>query len=167
MNVSITEILRKKELIELLQNGQVNGGEQKEIKAEIQSFEKLLTDKGINGIATSFLNIDIQNAMYHIHYKYVTTDMKCDDINILQNSAHPLKCPLFEEDMPNLCGAIKCHDARKYLQDLQIYMDAHTWIECENTREKVLWSQHVPYNQISLHSSYQKIQMPVYKFLTF
>ena len=102
-------------MIELFQNGQVNEGEQKEIKAEIWSLEKLLTDKGINGIATSFLNTDMQNATYHIHYKYVTTDMKCDDINILQNSAHPLKCALFEEDMPELCGAIKHHDARKYL----------------------------------------------------
>ena len=117
------------------------------LKQKYGHWRNYWTDKGINGIATSFLNTDIQNAMYHIHYKYVTTDMKCDDINVLQNSAHPLKCPLFEEDMPDLCGAIKHHDARKYLWDLWIYMDAHTWIDCENTRGKVLWSQHVPYTR--------------------
>ena len=90
----------------------------------MESIKNSLNDKGIshddhnpshNKIAPSFLNTDIQNATYHIHYKYMTMDMKYDDMNEIQNSAHPLKDPVLELDCPDLVSAIKWYDTRKYL----------------------------------------------------
>ena len=59
-----------------------------------------------------YFNCEMFNNTYHVHYKYVSSDINKIELLQIQEEAYPVEDPILEGDRPDLEKAILRHDAQ-------------------------------------------------------
>ena len=77
-----------------------------------------------------FINTEVLNNTHRIHYKYMSSDIKRQELGRIQEDAHPFFDPILGGDSPNLELAVCRHDASMFLQTIQIYSTSQMWPTC-------------------------------------
>ena len=77
-----------------------------------------------------FINTEVLNNTYRIHYKYVSSDITRQELGRIQEDACPLLDPVLGGDFPDLDLAVRRHDARTFLRTIHMYSTSQTWPTC-------------------------------------
>ena len=83
-----------------------------------------------------FINTEVLNNTYRIHYKYVSSDITRQELGRIQEDAYPLFDPVLRGDFPELDLAVRRHDTRTFLQTICMYSTSRAWPTC-TTRTKM------------------------------
>ena len=77
-----------------------------------------------------FINTEVLNNTYRIHYKYVSSDITRQELGRIQEDAYPLLDPVLGRDIPDLDLAVRRHDARTFLWTIRMYSTSRAWPTC-------------------------------------
>ena len=83
-----------------------------------------------------FINTEILNNTYRIHYKYLSSDITRQELGRIQEDAYPLLDPVLGGDFPDLDLTVRRHNARTFLQTIRMYSTSRAWPTCA-TRTKM------------------------------
>ena len=83
-----------------------------------------------------FINTNILNNTYRIHYKYVSSDITRQELGRIQEDAYHLLDPVLGGDFPDLDLTVRRHDARTFLQTIRMYSTSRAWPTCATTQKR-------------------------------
>ena len=68
-----------------------------------------------------FINTEVLNNKYRIHYKYMSSDITRQELGWIQKDIHSLLDPVLGRDFPDLELAVCRHNTLTFLQTIGIY----------------------------------------------
>ena len=77
-----------------------------------------------------YIHAEMYNNTYHVHYKYISSDINKTELGQIQEEAYAVVDPVLGGDYPDLEKAVCRHDAWVFPRTLQQYNNSNSWPSC-------------------------------------